>query len=62
MNINDTVFHSNTLVAQINADGIEGFDFMLVNSCSVDVSHKVILLKETKNATAGRGLFLVAIE
>lgn len=48
LTINDMVIHNDALVAQINADGILGLDFMLVNSCSVDVSHKVLLLKDKR--------------
>lgn len=48
LTIDAMVIHNDALVAQINADGILGLDFMLANSCSVDVSHKVLLLKEKK--------------
>lgn len=42
------VIQNDALVAQINADGILGLDFMLANSCSVDVSHNVLLLKDKR--------------
>lgn len=48
LTIDDMVMHSNALVAQINADGILGLDFMLENSCSFDVSHNVLLLKDKR--------------
>lgn len=48
LTIDDMVIHNDALVAQINADGIVGLDLMLANFCSVDVSHKVLLLKDKR--------------
>lgn len=48
MTIDDMVIHNGGMVAHMNADGILGLDFMLANSCSVDVSHKILLLKDKR--------------
>lgn len=56
LTIDDMVIHNDALVAQINADGILGLDFILANSCSSDVCHEVLLLKDKKNTTADRVL------
>lgn len=46
--VRQTLIHNDALVAQVNADGILRWDFMLSNSCSTDVSHKVLLFKDKK--------------
>lgn len=48
LTIYDMVFQNNALVAQINADEMLGLGFMLANFCSVDVKHKVLLLKDKR--------------
>lgn len=48
LTIYDMVFQNDALVAQTNADGMQGLDFMLANFCSVDVNHKVLVLKDKK--------------
>ncbi|XP_062599620.1 uncharacterized protein LOC134261188 [Saccostrea cucullata] len=48
LNIEGMVAHSTAVISEIQADGILGLDFLLSNACTVDMSQKVLHIKDKK--------------